>query len=110
MLTGGQVADCTAAELLLRRLPQASIVHGDKGYDSNAVRRQIEGRGEMPNIPPKADRDGRTTSPRSSIETEIRRTPVRSPQGLPPRRDTIDRSATNFLAAVCIAAAVSYWL
>ena len=56
MLTGGQVADCTAGELLLEQMPQASMLHGDKGYDSNAIRRQIEGKGAMPNIPPKANR------------------------------------------------------
>lgn len=28
-----------------------SILHGDKGYDSDAVRRQIEAGGAMPNIP-----------------------------------------------------------
>ena len=42
MLTGGQVADCTAGELLLEQMPQASMLHGDKGYDSNAIRtRQV---------------------------------------------------------------------
>ena len=56
MLTGGQVADCTAAEQLLEQMPQASMLHGDKGYDSNAIRRQVEGKGAMPNIPPKANR------------------------------------------------------
>ena len=56
MLTGGDVADCTAAALLLQQLPSASILHADKGYDSNAVRRQVEERGVMPNIPPKANR------------------------------------------------------
>src|SRR6187399_1606308 len=37
MLTGGQVADCTAGELLLEQLPPASVLHGDKGYDSDAI-------------------------------------------------------------------------
>ena len=32
------------------------MLHGDKGYDSNAIRRQVEGKGAMPNIPPKANR------------------------------------------------------
>ena len=111
MLTGGQVADCTAAELLLRRLPQASIVHGDKGYDSNAIRRQIEGKGAMPNIPPKANRRWKNCfSPflyrnRNAIERMFGR--LKDFRRIATR---YDRSATNFLAAVCIAAAVSYWL
>ena len=56
MLTGGQVADCTAGAELLARLPACDILHGDKGYDSDAIRRQVEDRGAMPNIPPKANR------------------------------------------------------
>ena len=56
MLTGGQVADCTAGAELLARMPACDILHADKGYDSDAIRRQIEARGAMPNIPPKANR------------------------------------------------------
>jgi hypothetical protein len=32
------------------------ILHADKGYDSDVIRRQIEAMGAMPNIPPKANR------------------------------------------------------
>ena len=55
-MTGGQVADCKAGALLLKRLPDCDIVLGDKGYDSNAIRRQIEETGAAPTIPPKANR------------------------------------------------------
>ena len=37
-------------------MPRSAILHGDKGYDSDAIRRQVEGKGAMPNIPPKANR------------------------------------------------------
>jgi transposase len=33
-----------------------SIVLADKGYDSDAIRRQIEAAGAAPNIPPKVNR------------------------------------------------------
>ncbi len=56
MLTGGQVADCTAADTLLDAMPKTGILHGDKGYDSNAVRAKIESKGTAPNIPPKVNR------------------------------------------------------
>ena len=56
LLTGGQVADCTAADALLDQMPRTEILHGDKGYDSDAVRRKIESKGAAPNIPPKANR------------------------------------------------------
>jgi transposase len=111
MLTGGQVADCTAGAELLARMPACDILHGDKGYDSNALRRQIEDGGAMPNIPLKANRKWKNCfSPflyrnRNAIERmfcrlkDFRRVATR-----------YDRSASNFLAAVCIAATVSYWL
>ena len=56
MLTGGQVADCLAGALLLEQLPDCDILHADKGYDSNAIRRQVRDRGAWANIPPKANR------------------------------------------------------
>ena len=39
LVIGGQLADCAAAYALLERMPATSILHGDKGYDSNANRR-----------------------------------------------------------------------
>jgi len=111
MLTGGQIADCTAGEALIEKLPACDILHADKGYDSNAIREQVQARGAMPNIPPKINRKWKTCfSPllyrnRNAIERmfcrlkDFRRIATR-----------YDRNATNFLAAVCIAATVSYWL
>jgi transposase len=110
-LTGGQVADCTAGALLLEHLPACRLLHADKGYDSDAIRRQVEARGAAPNIPPKANRRWKTCfSPvlyrrRNAIERmfcrlkDFRRVATR-----------YDRLAANYLAAVCLAATVSYWL
>ena len=97
--------------MLLERLPTVRVLHADKGYDSDAIRRQVEATGAMPNIPPKANRRWKPCfSPylyreRNAIERmfcrlkDFRRVATR-----------YDRLATNFLAAVCIAATVSYWL
>ena len=55
--TGGQVADCKAAAALLAHLPPtARVLHGDKGYDTDLIRRWVEANGTLPNIPPKANR------------------------------------------------------
>jgi transposase len=87
------------------------IPHGDKGYDSNAIRRQVEENGTMPNIPPKANRRRKNCfSPalyrdRNAIERMFCRLKDFR-RGATPS----DRLAVNFLAAVCIAANVSYWL
>jgi transposase len=111
MLTGGQIADCTAGELLLKRMPKTSMLHGDKGYDSDAIRRQVEARGAMPNIPPKANRRWKNCfSPvlyrnRNAIERMFGR--LKDFRRIATR---YDRNANNFLAAVCVAATVSYWL
>nr|WP_086008692.1 IS5 family transposase [Nitrobacter sp. Nb-311A] len=111
LLTGGQIADCTAGAVLLEEMPRSAILHGDKGYDSDAIRQQVEQRGTMPNIPPKANRKWKNCfSPvlyrdRNAIERmfcrlkDFRRVATR-----------YDRLAVNFMAAVCIAATVSYWL
>ena len=97
--------------MLLDRLPECDVVHADKGYDANALRQKIQDRGAFANIPPKANRKWKPTfSPflyrnRNAIERmfcrlkDFRRVATR-----------YDRNATNFLATVCIAAAVCYWL
>src|SRR5215210_2887362 len=111
LLTGGQVADCTAGALLLEQMPRSAILLADKGYDSDAIRRQVEANGTMPNIPPKANRRWKNFfSPvlyrnRNAIERMFGR--LKDYRRIATR---YDRLATNFLAAVCIAAAVSYWL
>jgi transposase len=56
LLTGGQAADCRAAESLLRGLAPSTLVMADRAYDTNAVRQQIEDQGAVPNIPPKRTR------------------------------------------------------
>ena len=75
------------------------------------LRQQVSDRGAMPNIPPKANRRWKNCfSPflyrkRNAIERmfcrlkDFRRVATR-----------YDRNAVNFLAAVCLAATVSYWL
>lgn len=111
LLTGGNVADCRAAEALLDGLPPGLMVHGDRGYDSNAVRRQIEDAGSVPNIPPKSNRKWKNCfSPylyrgRNAIERMFGR--LKDFRRIATR---YDRLAQNYLAAVHIAAIVCYWL
>ena len=105
------MADCLAAEALLDRLAGAEIVHPDKGYDSNAVRRRIEDKGAAPNIPPKANRRWKCCfSPylyrhRNAIERMFGR--LKDFRRIATR---YDRLAHNFLAAVCLAAILCYRL
>lgn len=105
------MADCTAADLLLEHMPNSPILHADKGYDSDAIRRKIEDKGAMPNIPPKANRRWKNCfSPflyrnRNAIERMFGR--LKDFRRIATR---YDRLARNYLAAVCLAATISYWL
>ncbi len=97
--------------MLIDTMPQTPVLHADKGYDTNAIRRQVCARGTFANIPPKKNRTWKNCfSPflyrdRNAIERmfcrlkDFRRTATR-----------YDRLAQNFLAAVCLAAIVCYWL
>lgn len=92
-------------------MPGSVILLADKGYDSDAIRRQVEANGTMPNIPPKVNRRWKNCfSPvlyrnRNAIERMFGR--LKHYRRIATR---YDRLATNFLAAVCIAATVCYWL
>jgi len=111
LLAGGHVADCTAGAKLLDQFPHCDILHGDKGYDSNAIRQQVADQGAMANIPPKANRKWKNCfSPllyrnRNAIERMFCR--LKDFRCVATRHD---HNAVTFLAAVCIAAVISYWL
>lgn len=110
-LTGGNASDCRGGEPLLEALPAEVLVHADKGYDTDRVRQIIENQGAAPNIPPKANRRWKNCfSPflyrdRNAIERMFGR--LKDFRRIATR---YDRLAVNFLAAVQIAAFVSYWL
>jgi transposase len=112
ILTGGHVPDCIAAEALLPMAPAETVVlHGDKGYDSDKVRRQIEAGGAAPNIPPKSNRKYKPGfSPalykkRNAIERSFCR--IKDFRRIATRYDKLSR---NFLAAVHLTATICYWL
>lgn len=80
----------------------------DKGYDSDAIRRQIEAAGAAPNIPPEINRRWKPCfSPvlyrgRNAIERMFGR--LKAFRRIATRYDRLDR---NYLVAVCLAATVS---
>lgn len=97
--------------MLLEEMPLTAMLHGDKGYDSDAVRRRVEEMGAMPNIPPESNRVWKPPfSPylyrdRNAIERMFGR--IKDFRRIATR---YDRLARNFLAAVCLTATVCYWL
>ena len=55
-LPPGQVHDSQAASELLEPLPEGCVVLGEKAYDSDDIRAQIEAAGAIANVPPRANR------------------------------------------------------
>jgi len=90
LLTGGQIADCRAADVLLDDLAPRTIVLADKAYDSIALRDLIERQGAVPNIPSKINRPLEKLLLQDALHgTQRRRAHVLTPQKLPPHRHTI---------------------
>ena len=54
-ITGGEVHDSKLAPELIEEMPVTEYVVGDKGYDSQAIRKQIEKRGSQAVIPRKSN-------------------------------------------------------
>ena len=105
-LTAGQKGDAPQAEALLADLP-AEVVMADTAYDSDAIREAIAGKGALAVIPNNTSRaqtypvDEHLYAMRSLIECcfsklkQFRRVATR-----------YEKTATNFLAVVTIAAIV----
>ena len=83
----------------------------DRAYDTDAIRRQIEAQGAVPNIPPKATRRWKSCfSPvlyraRNAVERMFCR--LKDYRRIATRYDKL---GANFLAAVYIVASVTCWL
>jgi transposase len=87
------------------------VLNSDKGYDTDPILQQVEANSSLPNISPKANRVRKSCfSPalhraRNAIERMFCR--LKDFRCIATRYNWL---ATNFLAAVCLAATVSYWL
>ncbi len=56
-MTAGQEADCSNYDALMEaRDSDPAIMLGDKGYDSDPIRRDLSDRGAVPEIPTKRNR------------------------------------------------------
>jgi transposase len=59
VLTPGQAHDLLGTGALLTDLREGDVLLGDKAYDADWLRRQIEAQGAAPNIPDKSNRKDR---------------------------------------------------
>ena len=111
LLTGGNVADCRAADVLFDNLAPRTIVLADKAYDSNAIRDLIEMQGAVPNIPSKVNRRWKScfskTLYKRSNTAEHMFCRLKDYCRIATRYDKL---AVNFLGAIYLIAAVTRWL
>jgi transposase len=111
LLSEGQMSDYKNAALMLDASPPAKQLLADKGYDADWFCQALAARGITPCIPSKSNR----------------KTPIEHDRGLYRQRHIIenmfgrlkdrrrihtryDRCAHTFMSAICIAAAVIFWL
>ena len=111
LLTGGEAHDCPPAKRLIRRARPARKMLGDKAYDSAELRRWLKLRGSKVVIPNKANRkqpfsfDRASYKKRHRIENAFCR--LKDFRRIATR---YDRLARNFLASVCLVAAIVWWI
>ena len=111
MLTGGQVHDIWGARGLLARVATPTRFLGDKAYDADDIRDYLTKDGSEAVIPSKANRkqprphDPTAYKMRNIIERSFNR--LKDWRGIATR---YDKKAANFLAGLCLASAVTYWM
>jgi transposase len=110
-LTGGEAHDCPVAERLINRVEPAERMLGDKAYDSNELREELDQRGTKPVIPNRSNRKHRFSFSkrlyrlRWRIESAFNR--LKDFRRIATRYDKLAR---NYLASVCLAAALVWWI
>lgn len=105
------MSDHKGARFVLDALPSASTLIGDRGYDSNWFRQALADRGIEPCIPPTKSRkaplayDRTLYRQRHKIENMFAK--LKDWRRITTR---YDRCAHTFFSAICIAAAVAFYL
>ena len=111
LLTGGQAHDCPPAPRLIRRTKPARKLLGDKAYDSAPLRQWLKDRDTRAVVPNKSNRkqpfsfDRKSYKQRHRIENAFCR--LKDFRRIATRYDKLAR---NFLASVCLVAAIVWWI
>lgn len=111
-LTEGQTSDHIGAKILYPAMPDgASVLIGDKGYDSDEYRAALKVKSITPCIPPRSNRKSPATycktlyKQRHKVENMFGR--LKDWRRVATR---YDRCAHTFFSAILIAAIVIYWI
>ena len=111
LLTGGEAHDCPIAERLIRRVESPKCMLGDTAYDSAELRGELDEHGTKPVIPNRSNRkqpfsfNKRLYKLRWHIEAAFNR--LKDFRRIATRYDKL---ALNYLASVCLAAALVWWI
>jgi transposase len=111
LLTGGEAHDCPVAERLMRRAKPSKRMLGDKAYDSAELREDLKERGTKPVIPNRSNR-----KQPFSFNKYLYRLRWRIENAFNRLKDfrriatRYDKLARNYLASVCLAAALVWWI
>ncbi len=111
LLSEGQMSDYKGAALMIDALPPAKKLLADKGYDADWFRQDLADRGITAGIPSNSNRkspiehDRKLYRQRHKAENIFGR--LKDWRRIHTR---YDRCAHTFMSAICIAAAVIFWL
>ena len=111
MLSGGEAHDYPVAERLIHRVKPPQHMLGDTAYDGNGLREKLGERGTKPVIPNHPVRkqlfsfNKRLYKLRWRIESAFNR--LKDFRRIATRYDKLAR---NYLASVCLAAALVWWI
>ncbi len=110
-LSEGQLSDHVGAKLLYPLLPNATVLIGDKGYDSDEFRDALKAKNIKACIPPRSNRTVQhaysKTLYKQRHKTECMFGKLKDWHRI---ATCYDRCAHTFFSAICIAAAVIFYL
>ena len=111
LLSEGQMSDYKGAALTIQAFPKAKVLLGDRGYDADWFRNVLIGRGIIPCIPSKSNRQ--TPIPqdctlyRQHHKVENMFGKIKDWRRIHTR---YDRCAHTFMSAICIVATIIFWI
>ncbi len=111
LLTGGEAHDCPVAKRLVRRVKRPKRMLGDKAYDSAELREELAAHATKSVIPNRSNRkllftfNRRLYKLRWRIEAAFNR--LKDFRRIATRYDKLAR---NYLASVCLVAALVWWI
>jgi transposase len=110
-LSEGQLSDHVGAKLIYPAMPNAQVLIGEKGYDSDEFRDALQARKIKACIPPRSNRTAPSSyskklyNQRHKIENMFAK--LKDWRRIATR---YDRCAHTFMSAICIAATIIFWI